>query len=124
MLHWDPLDFMTVLECEPQEYDEDYGATVYEIERDGLVLYVAVSPDYQSLQIDIHRESEQLVSVAVYVGGDVRRFYEKQVEYLIATDCLVIPNWWNSHEVIEPKDYKSGLSVKIFLKPHIQVVFC
>jgi len=108
MLKYDPLDFVTVLECEPLDYDEVYGATIYEVERNGLVLSVHISSFHSSLQIDIHKEGNQLMGVVLYIDKDVKRFYEKGIEYLIATDCSLISNWWSLNEVANRKDYGSG----------------
>lgn len=124
-LHWDPLDFMTVLEVEAEDFDEDYGAIVYRAQRDSLELNVIVSPYHRSLQFAMEKEGATLFKVTVWVFGEIRRVFDLRGEFLEVNDCILAPNWFEYFENESQKSIKNRdvVVLRVFLKPHIQIIF-
>jgi len=80
---WDELDFLTVLEVEP-EYYEDNCSYLYIVEKDGLRLEVCVFSYIGDISIFLYRQGDDAPFVRLPLAQcrEASRVFDKRGEFL------------------------------------------
>lgn len=128
-LIWEPLDFYTVLEVEP-ETDEYQLKYTYDVEREAEILQVRVWPLYSSIEVEwSFTEPRPLhFSWTFYVRGGAVRVRQKEAgEYLLWRDVILVPHPRRSYASLfggkQPPGELLSMDVSLRIKPQIDLRF-
>ena len=126
-LDWEPLDFLQCLGAAPEtnEWDTDL---VYEVKQSGVTLELVIWPNESvvAVSLTLDNQNKPMTSFTVVVRGPVLYKNEKWGEYLVFTECVIVPSrYYHSQwsHVFDKDKHPDRVDMELSVYPTVRIEF-